>query len=106
MSKLLWLLVLQPKKTLNLLISQYITGICGLPAKRVESKRSILHQVMVFAHTNMHCCVIYQEYREWLSRVYQLAEEHKHNLRLWVCLLKITINYLSIMYYNTFKLLK
>lgn len=86
MSKLLWLLMLQPKRTLHLLLSQYITGICGLPPKRVESKRSILHQVMVFAHTNMNCFFIHQEYREWLYRVATLPDEHKQNLRLWVCL--------------------
>lgn len=86
MSKLIWLVLQEPRKMFHLLISQYITGICGLPAKRVQSKRSILHQIMVFVHLYMNYHFISLEYVDWLSFDLNISEANKTNLRLWVCL--------------------
>lgn len=71
---------------LNLLISQYVTGIYGLPVKGFEAKRSCLHQGLVSIHAHMNRSYIYQEYMNWLSFDSNLSVDQKHNLRQWVCL--------------------
>jgi len=71
---------------LNLLISQYVTGICGLPVKGIESKRSCCHQGLVGIHAHMDPSYIYQEYMNWLSFDLNLSVDQKQNLRQWVCL--------------------
>lgn len=87
MSTLIWLVLQQPKKMFNILISQYISGICGLPVKRIDSKRTCVHQVLIDIHFNMNASDIYQEYIHWLSFSSNLSVDHKQNLRHWVCLL-------------------
>jgi len=83
---LIWLIIQQPRKMLNLLISQYVTGICGLPVKGIESKRSFCHQGLVSIHEHMNPFYIYQEYKNWLSFDLNLPIDQKQNLRQWVCL--------------------
>lgn len=84
MTKLIWLVMQQPQRILHLLIRQYISGICGLPAKGIDAKRSCLHRVLVEVHLNMNPRYIYQEYINWLNFTCTLPETQKHNLRRWV----------------------
>lgn len=84
LSTLIWLIIQQPRKMLNLLISQYVTGICGLPVKGIESKRSCCHQGLVGIHAHMDPSYIYQEYMNWLSFDLNLSVDQKQNLRQWI----------------------
>lgn len=86
MRTLTWLIIQQPRKMLNLFISQYVTGIYGLPIKGIESKRSCCHEGMVSIHAHMDPSYIYQEYMNWLSFDLNLSVDQKQNLRQWVCL--------------------
>ncbi|VVC27145.1 Hypothetical protein CINCED_3A011748 [Cinara cedri] len=82
-SKLIWLAMLQPKKMLHKLVSQYITGIYRLPVKGIESKRSCLHQVTVDMHLHMPPHYVYEEYRSWLDVNRQLSDKQKISFRQW-----------------------
>lgn len=48
---------------LNLLIKQYITGICGLSPKAINSNKSCLYQMLLSIHLDMDPGYIYQEYK-------------------------------------------
>jgi len=80
----------QPKKILNLLIAQYITGICGLRPKGFDSKRSCLHQGMVSIHLYMDSSYIYQEYKNWFSIYSNLSDFEQRQLHHWVCFFYIS----------------
>lgn len=84
MTKLIWLVMQQPRRILHLLIKQYISGICGLSTKSIDTQRSCLHRVMVEMHSNMNPQFIYQEYINWLDSSASLREIEKYNLRQWV----------------------
>lgn len=84
MTKLIWLVMQQPKKILNLLIQQYVSGICGLPTKSVNARKSFLHRVLVEIHSNMNPQHIYQEYTNWLDSNLNLPAMQKQNLKRWV----------------------
>jgi hypothetical protein len=84
MTKLIWLVMQQPKRILHLLIKQYVSGICGLPVKSIDCQRSCLHRVLVEIHSNMNPQFIYQEYSNWLDFKASLVENEKFNLRQWV----------------------
>jgi len=84
MTKLIWLVMQQPKRILHLLIKQYVSGICGLPVKSIDCQRSCLHRVLVEIHSNMNPQFIYQEYSNWLDFKASLVENEKFNLRQWI----------------------
>lgn len=69
---------------LHTLISQYVSGIYGLPVKGIESKTSCLHQGLVDMHLHMDAFYIYREYSDWLDFKTKLSKDQKQNLRQWV----------------------
>lgn len=68
---------------LHTLISQHVSGICGLPVKVVDSK-TFSHKVLAHMHLHMDACYIYREYSDWLDIKIRISEVHKHNLHRWV----------------------
>lgn len=75
-----------PQKMLHLLISQYISGIYGLPVKGIDSKRGIFHQVLIYLHSNMNKSYIFQEYSNLLKYdELKATNKERKNLHSWVC---------------------
>ncbi|CAH1731132.1 uncharacterized protein LOC114130279 isoform X2 [Aphis gossypii] len=78
----IWLTIQQPKKMFNILIKQYITGICGLNPKDIDSNRSCLYQMLLSLHLDMDTGYIYQEYKNLMLEYPNLppsAREPFHN---------------------------
>jgi len=68
-----------------MLISQYVNGIYGLPVKTNDSKKSCLHQVLVFMHLYLEPNYIYSEYNSWLDFKPTLPmEKQNKNIFNWV----------------------
>lgn len=95
MSNLIVLVMQQPLKMFNLLISQFITGLCGCPAKIMKREQTCLDQVMIQMHLGMPNSHIFAEYCSWLKYppTYSNSEQ-RANLYQWVCIvLFISIKY-------------
>ncbi|XP_025196284.1 uncharacterized protein LOC112595343 [Melanaphis sacchari] len=84
MSILIWLIIQRPRKMMNLLIAQYITGICGLNAKECDAKKSCLYQGLVSVHVDVHPSIISEEYRDWLFGSRRFSNEKRQRIHQWV----------------------
>lgn len=85
MSKLICLVIQQPRHMFHLLIAQYVTGICGFHPKD-DYRKNFMYVVMAHLHSNMGRNYVFLEYVNWLDFNKDLSEVQKHNLRVWVCL--------------------
>lgn len=84
MTKIIWLVLQQPKEMFHLLISQYVKSVCGLPVKSVESKKLCLYQVLVVMHLYMEPSYVYSEYKNWLDLKSRVPLEQHKRLFNWV----------------------
>lgn len=87
MSKMIWLILQQPRKVFHLLLKQYIISNYGLPTKSfTDEQKGLLHVVLVDMHLQMDTCYIYYEYSSWLDFNSELPLEHRNKLNAWVCI--------------------
>lgn len=97
LSKLIWLVIQQPKKMLHILVSDYITGICGLPPTTLPTllptKKTHLYDTMIEMHTHMNINYIYDEYNSWLDFELNLTLNQKESLRGWVIFIYLKKTY-------------
>lgn len=70
---------------LNLLIKQYITGICGLSPKAIDSNRSCLYQMLLSMHLDMDPDYIYQEYKNLMLDYPNLPPDAREPFHNCVC---------------------